>query len=74
VDIEGLRREYPEVGWQSFGEWAGEALTPQAAYAGSTSVKRFEVAARLLSSVMMATADDTGQVRRRTRRNAWSVL
>ena len=31
VDIEGLRREYSEVGWHSFGEWAGGALTPQTA-------------------------------------------
>ena len=30
VDIEGLRREYPEVGWHSFGEWAGGAFTPPA--------------------------------------------
>jgi hypothetical protein len=31
VDIEGLRREYSEVGWHSFAEWAGGVFTPQAA-------------------------------------------
>lgn len=23
VDVEGLRRDHPEVGWQTFAEWAG---------------------------------------------------
>jgi len=31
VDIEGLRREYPEVAWHRFGEWASRAFPSRAA-------------------------------------------
>lgn len=27
VDLAGLHREFPTIGWQSFGEWATETLS-----------------------------------------------
>ena len=27
VDVEGLRRDYPELGWHRFAEWANAHLT-----------------------------------------------